>query len=185
MKYIEIIRPSKTDWDRLVDFFRLVIIDTFTKEGITHLKDDIEKEISDKIHHLQMDLDSNGRDRYFLIAIQNNQVIGTIEYGPINQLINDCTQEKFKDLVEVGTIYVHPNFQQRGIGTLLLNEIYLTLQSQGINEFCLDSGYGRAQQVWRKKFGEPEYLFKDYWGKGSDHMIWKVNIKDIPIKNCR
>ncbi|WP_025028958.1 GNAT family N-acetyltransferase [Caldalkalibacillus mannanilyticus] len=181
MKNIEIKRPSKTDFDRLIDFFRLVIIDTFTKEGISHLKDDIEKEIKNKIHYLHMDLESNGKDRYFLIALEHNQVIGTIEYGPISQLINDCTQGEFEDLVEVGTLFVHPDHQKLGIGTLLLNTVYLTLQSHGINEFCLDSGYNGAQKVWKKKFGEPDYLLKDYWGRGYDHMIWRNNIKEIPI----
>jgi hypothetical protein len=56
--------------------------------------------------------------------------------------------------------------------------MYLTLQNRGIEEFCLDSGYLSAQKIWRKKFGEPDYLLKDYWGEGYNHMIWRIKVRD-------
>ncbi|KAF0822419.1 Acetyltransferase [Cytobacillus firmus] len=44
---------------------------------------------------------------------------------------------------------------------------------KGVEEFCLDSGYRQSQKIWKKKFGEPEYLLKDYWGKGLiAHSLW-------------
>jgi hypothetical protein len=57
----------------------------------------------------------------------------------------------------------------------------LTLINKGINEFCPDSGYPNAQKIWRKKLGEPDYLLKDYWGPGHDHMIWRRSTHDIRI----
>jgi hypothetical protein len=41
---------------------------------------------------------------YFLLAIDNNQVIGSIEYGPVSKLIIDLTNGTLKDFVEVGTV---------------------------------------------------------------------------------
>ncbi len=66
-----------------------------------------------------------------------------------------------------------------GVGNLLLTTMYSTLKNNGIEEFCLDSGYGSAQQIWKKKFGDPDYLLKDYWGKGNDHLIWRIRINDL------
>jgi hypothetical protein len=68
-----------------------------------------------------------------------------------------------------------------GVGTLLWNTIFLTFLNRGIEEFCLDSGYINAQEIWKKKFGEPDYLLKDYWGKGHDHMIWKRRTNEMSI----
>ncbi|MEH6980246.1 GNAT family N-acetyltransferase, partial [Bacillus pseudomycoides] len=104
-----------------------------------------------------------------------------IEFGPSSKLINNCTDGALKDLYEIGTVFVLPNYQRRGIGNLLLNAIFLTLLDKGIKEFCLDSGYTNAQEIWKKKFGEPNFLLKDYWGEAYDHMIWRKCINDIPI----
>jgi hypothetical protein len=58
--------------------------------------------------------------------------------------------------------------------------MYLTLQNKGIEKFCLDSGYAMAQKIWTKKFGEPDYLIKEYWSQRFDHMIWSRSINEIP-----
>ncbi|MDX8360521.1 GNAT family N-acetyltransferase [Cytobacillus sp. IB215316] len=183
MLNIEIRRPRSGDKIELNQFFSTVIKDTYAREGLSELFDEIENEIENKKQYLKCDFDSNGRNRYFLIASDknDNKIIGTIEYGPASELINSCTGSILKELYEVGTVFVHPDFQHRGIGTLLLNVMFLTLLNRGIKEFCLDSGYTNAQKVWKKKFGEPDYLMKDYWGEGFDHMIWRRWTNDIPI----
>ncbi|CAG9613360.1 hypothetical protein BACCIP111899_02575 [Bacillus rhizoplanae] len=180
---VEIRRPRIEDIEELNQFFSTTIKDTFAKEGLSELVDDIEKEIESKEQYLKCDFDSNGRNRYFLIAVDKscNKVIGTIEYGPASQLINICTDRALKELYEIGTVFVLPEYQRRGIGTLLLNVMFLTLLNRDIKEFCLDSGYTNAQKIWKKKFGEPDYLLKDYWGEGCDHMIWKRRTDDMSI----
>ncbi|PGZ95438.1 GNAT family N-acetyltransferase [Bacillus pseudomycoides] len=179
----EIRSPRIEDIEELNQFFSITIKDTFAREGLSDLLDDIEKEIENKKQYLKCDFDSSGRNRYFLIAVDKscNKVIGTIEYGLASELINICTNGALRDLYEVGTVFVLPEYQRHGIGTLLLNVMFLTLLNRGIKEFCLDSGYTNAQKIWKKKFGEPDYLLKDYWGDGCDHMIWKRCIDDMPI----
>ncbi|WP_242218375.1 GNAT family N-acetyltransferase [Bacillus cereus group sp. BfR-BA-01380] len=180
---VEIRRPRIEDIEEINQFFSTTIKNTFAREGLSELLDDIENEIDNKKEYLKCDFDSNGKNRYFLIAADTNcnKVIGTIEYGPASELINNCTNQVLKDLPEIGTVFVHPDYQRRGIGNLLLNTMFLTLLSKGIKEFCLDSGYTNAQKVWKKKFGEPDYLLKDYWGDRYDHMIWKRCIDDVSI----
>lgn len=183
MYNVEIRRPRIEDIEELNQFFSTTIKDTFAREGLSGLLDDIENEIENKKQYLKCDFDSNGRNRYFLIAVDKrcNKVIGTIEYGPASELINICTDGALKELNEVGTVFILPEYQRCGIGTLFLNIIFLTLLNRGIKEFCLDSGYTNAQKIWKKKFGEPDYLLKDYWGKGCDHMIWKRRTDDMSI----
>ncbi|PFA67180.1 GNAT family N-acetyltransferase [Bacillus sp. AFS015802] len=181
MKNINIGRPHPDDKKELNHFFRAVIEDTFANEGLSELHDDIKNEISTKIQYLQSDYDSAGTDRYFLIAKMGQTIVGTIEYGEASELIKMTTGGDLTDIHEVGTIYVHPCHQGRGIGSLLLNTMILTLLNRGIEEFCLDSGFTNAQKVWTKKLGNPDYWLKDYWGKGSDHMIWKRNVREFPI----
>ncbi|HWO95274.1 MAG TPA: GNAT family N-acetyltransferase [Bacillus sp. (in: firmicutes)] len=179
MLNVEIRRPRIEDIKKLHQFFRIVITDTFMKEGIGEKVEDKEDEIEMKIKYLERDFESNGEKRYFLIALDGDKMIGSIEYGPSSELISKCTNHALKHLIEVGTVFVHPDYQRKGIGNLLLNKMYLTLQERGIEEFCLDSGYIGAQKIWKKKFGNPAYLLKDYWGEGYDHMIWRIKINDL------
>ncbi|EJS68445.1 N-acetyltransferase [Bacillus wiedmannii] len=183
MYNVKVRRPNSDDLDELNMFFRLVITDTFKNEGLSQLLDDLENEIKTKKQYLKNDLESNGENRYFLLAVDtsNDKIIGTIEIGPASTLINSCTGGVFKDLYEIGTVFVLPEYQRNGIGKLLLNAMYITLLSRGITEYCLDSGYKKAQSIWTNKFGEPSYVLKDYWGESSDHMIWKKSLHDTPI----
>ena len=176
---IKIRRPRIEDMNELNQFFKIVITDTFAKEGISNQAESMNEEIETKGNYLENDFESNGEERFFLIALDNEKIIGSIEYGPASDLILNCTNHALKGLHEVGTVFVHPDYQKNGIGNLLLKNIYVTLQNKRIEEFCLDSGYCSAQKIWKKKFGEPDYLLKDYWEKGYDHMIWKIKVSDI------
>jgi GNAT superfamily N-acetyltransferase len=179
VRKVVIRRPRTEDIEELNQFFRIVVTDTFAREGLAELRDDIEAEIDSKKNYLHTDLDSNGEKRYFLIALIEDKIIGTIEYGPASELIQDCTNGKLGNHVEVGTVFVHPDYQRQGIGNKLLAEMFHTLKTRGIVEFCLDSGYKNAQTIWIKKFGEPDYLLKDYWGQGQDHMIWNITTSGV------
>ncbi len=179
MNSVMIRRPLEEDVKDLNNFFRLVVTDTFHKEGIGDLLKDMEEEIKAKKSCLNSDMKSGGKERYFLIALHGEKIIGSIEYGPASDLIKKCTDQALKDLYEVGTVFVHPDYQKKGIGNQLVAAIYLTLRNKGIEEFCLDSGYKHSQKVWRKKFGEPDYLLKDYWGEGAHHMIWRIKVNSI------
>ena len=176
MIHIKIRRPIEDDKYQLVEFFKTVVVDTFIKEGIKEMVDDLEEEIESKKQYLENDLKSNGELRYFLIAEDKDCIVGTIEYGPASDLINSCTNGKYKNLYEIGTVFVRPDYQGQGIGNLLLKAMIQTLQNKGIREFCIDSGYFNAQKIWRKKFGEPEYFLENYWGEGQHHLIWKIKL---------
>lgn len=181
MLNIKIRRPKSEDKDELYDFFKLVIADTFMKEGIDQDTCDLEEEIELKKKYLQYDLDSKGEFRYFLIAEYKDTIIGTIEYGQASELINNCTNGKLAQLVEVGTVFVRPDYQKQGVGNLLLSAMYQALKDKGIEEFCLDSGYPSAQKIWMKKFGTPEYFLDNYWGENLHHMIWRINLSNLDV----
>ncbi|WP_226674956.1 GNAT family N-acetyltransferase [Mesobacillus jeotgali] len=176
---VNIKRPKTEDREQLNDFFKTVIVDTFTKEGIGDLLDDINEEIEVKKRYLTSDFESNGEKRYFLIAFYGDKIIGSIEFGPANEIIRNVSDPAFEELVEVGTVFVHPDYQRNGVGNLLLKAMYEILLNNGIEEFCLDSGYKSAQLIWKKKFGEPEILLEDYWGEDFDHMIWRLRVSEI------
>lgn len=180
MQGLVIRRPHKEDVKALNDFFDVVIKDTFEQNDIADLLEDYEKEIKEeKMQFLKEDLNSNGHDRFYLFATIFDKLIGTITYGPSNDDINSNTNGEFRDIIEIGSVFVHPDYQRKGIGSLLLNRIYKELEKKGIEEFCLDSGYKNAQKVWIKKYRNPQYCFENYWGEGAHYMIWKVKLLDV------
>lgn len=179
---IEIRKPKIKDIELVKSFFEIVVNHTYIKEGLGGLTDDIENEIVDKKERLVEAIETNGEKRYFLIALDHNQIIATIECCPSNDIIIKGTNNELKDVIEIATVFVHPNYQRKGIGSFLLKIMNLHLMSQNRKEFCLDSGYKSAQLVWKKQFGDPDYILKDYWGEGFDHMIWKRKVEDMLIR---
>lgn len=107
--------PQPKDRAALHGFFRLVIEDTYHKEGIVHLVDDMEEEIRYKKSLLQ----KQGEERFFLLAERDEKIIATIEYGPASELIMDLTSGAYRGIHEVGTVFVHPDHQRIGVGTLM------------------------------------------------------------------
>lgn len=179
MTNIEINRPKFEDVELINEFFQVVIIDTFKRNGISNLVDSMTEEIEDKRRCLNQDIESDGKNRFFLIAKENHKIVGSIEYGPSNELIISCTNGELKELVEIGTVFVHPGYQNKGIGSRLLNLIFEELEKNSIKECCLDSGYKTSQKIWINKFGNPQYHLKDYWGEDGDHMIWRINVEEV------
>lgn len=179
MNNMEIIRPRPEDVKLINEFFEIVLRDTFEKNGISDMTELLEEEIQCKKDNLKQDMESGGRDRFFLIAKEENRIISTIEYSSPNELIISFTNGEYRDLVEIGTVFVHPEYQNKGIGSMMLRLMFDELKRKGINEFCLDSGYKTAQRTWTKKLGTPAYIMKDYWEEGNDHMIWRVSLEGL------
>jgi|GEM_PF-627020 len=173
---IKIDRPRLEDLEETSRFFKKVLTYTFESNGINDMAEDLELEIKTKIKYLNQDHKSGGQKRHFLIAKMDDKIVGTIEFGPANALIKEAGDAYLSTLPEIGSVFVDPEYHNLGIATIMLKAICDVLKKQGIQVFCLDSGYGNAQKVWAHKFGVPKIILKDYWGEGLDHMIWQVVI---------
>jgi N-acetylglutamate synthase-like GNAT family acetyltransferase len=159
--------------------FEQSIPDAFEQEGLGHLKEDIQQEIEHKKQLLHKSLNLADANISFLIAKVNEEVIGTISFGSCGEEIRLCTANQLDDVGELGSLYVLPSCQGQGVGSALIKAMVSHLNKQGIDQFCLDSGYKRAQTKWLRKFGEPYTVAKDYWGHGSDHMVWQCKVSDF------
>lgn len=165
-------RPKIEDLKALEEFFHLVIADTYGKEGLADLVDDINEEVRSKIDYIKKDINSNGQEMYFLVYEIEQKIVGTAAIGPSGHLIYDHIPE-LQNIKELGSVLIDPEYQGQGIGTTLVDQIIERL-SEITTEYCLDSGYTIAKQIWTKKFGEPTKILKDFWAPGADHYIWHI-----------
>lgn len=172
---MEIKKPLKKDLLQLEEFFNVVISDTAKKEGIT-IPGFVDEEVEEK---MKMCREYFGEDKNIsvLIALDEKKIIGTISSSYCTSDIKDAIQDLEEDAVKIGSIYIHPSYQRRGVAKQLLTSMYRILKSKDIREFYLDSGYKSAQIYWRKTFGEPFFTAKDYWGPDADNVIWKVKMQ--------
>ena len=177
---IKITRPQNKDIGEVDQLFALVIKDNFQNEGIASTEE-IEEQVQFQTNNLKQDLDSNGTEEYYLLARSRQTIIGTAAYGKPNEIIRKNWHGDLTGIPEVKSVYILPEFQGRGIGTLLFGSIIQCLGQKDIEEFCLDSGYKRAQGYWSKKLGKPSIILKDYWGKNADHLIWHCNVSDLVV----
>jgi GNAT superfamily N-acetyltransferase len=182
MDDVFIIKPTKEDRKSVYEVFEVSIRDAFEKEGLGDLKKDILAEIENKRNLFSYSLDNKDSDVCFLVAKLDEHVIGTISFGPCGSDIKKCTNYQLDTIGELGSLYVLPHYQGQGVGSALIHAMIKHLHELGIEQFCLDSGYKRAQRKWLRKFGEPYKIVKDYWGKDFDHMVWLCKVNDY-VKN--
>lgn len=158
--------------------FKLTIADAFEREGLGHLQADIRQEIETKIKMTYAALNPQDTDVYLWVARAGEAVVGTVSYAPCGEDIRDCTDNRLAAVGELGSLYVLPAYQGQGVGSALIEEVLDCLRERGISEFCLDSGYKRAQARWLRKFGTPYTAVQDYWGPDSVHMVWLCSVRD-------
>ncbi len=174
-----IARPTIEDIPALDTFFELILTDTFEKNGYLDLAELRDSEILQKKAYIRDDLLENEDKPYFLAAkTEEGVIIGTIASGPANDDILKCTAHAYEGIPEIGSLFVHPDYQGKGLASQLIDAIEVYLRANGYTQYCLDSGYKLAQKTWTRKFGEPAYLIKDHWGEGADHMIWLVTLEN-------
>ncbi|OWR32123.1 GNAT family N-acetyltransferase [Saccharibacillus sp. O23] len=185
-------RLSRTDELSACQVFEQAIRDAFAQEGLADSEDDIAYEISHKSDKLRAALDaaeagvqegerfSPGMPAqpFFLIADLEGETVGTISFGPCGDLIRELSEGRLNGVGELGSLYIRPDLQGLGIGSKLIAGMMQELRARGIESFCLDSGYGRAQKRWRRKFGEPYAWAENYWGPGMPHAIWYCRVED-------
>jgi GNAT superfamily N-acetyltransferase len=174
---ITITKPQKADEEKTKKLFTTVITQNFKDYGFyERYHNDIAYEAGKQEKALDTYFDSNGKKVFFLIAKDKSKIIGTIAYGKPGADIEKYYPEKSDNIPEIKSLYILPKYQGKGIGTKLLKEIMTVLQQNGFKEFCLDSGYPKAQIFWTKRLGEPVVRVTNRWGAGNDYLIWHYTL---------
>jgi len=175
---ILIVRPSVKNKEEIANLFRKTINYAFQQDGLVDRLNDIEDEISKQLDFLNKDFKSNGKNIYFLIAKIDGKIVGTIAKSKPNKIIQENIKENLKKAPEITSVYVLPEFQNKGIGTKLFQSMLKYFKQERVKRFVMDGGYKKSQLFWIKKVGRPTFILKDYWGKNLDHMIWILDIQD-------
>lgn len=182
---ITIRRPEEKDSSQIKDVFIAAISDAFREDGIGDDQEGILEQIEKQVSCLKDDFDSNGQDTYYLVAVVKNKIVGTIAYQwikPEDTFFTTNLKMDVSGVPEITSVYVLPDFQEKGIGTLLFNAILLILKGKNIPRICMDGGYQKSIQFWVRKIGHPDTILKDHWGKGLDQVFWYRKIEDINIQ---
>ncbi|WP_426349043.1 GNAT family N-acetyltransferase [Alloiococcus sp. CFN-8] len=176
---IHVSKLNREDVEGAFEVFKRTIPFAFEREGLKHLTEEINNEIIHKKSLMNDALNTKGIGILFLTAEIEGKIIGTISYGPVGEDIRNCTNGELDEVGELGSVFVLPEHQGKGIATKLINTLISELNKKGIEKFCLDSGYGTAQKIWTRKFGAPYKRVKDYWGPGTVHMVWLCSTKSF------
>ena len=176
MKNIKIVELTEEDFYKAYEVFKVTVPYAFDLSEDVLCMEVVEDEIESKKKVLESALNRDKTGVIVLIAKNNDEVVGTISFGPCSEAIRQCTNNEFSNVGELGSLFILPKYQDKGIGSALIEEMISYLEKRGIKEFCLDSGYKDAQKRWCRKFGNPYKIVKDYWAPGIDNMVWLCKI---------
>ncbi|NLL41737.1 MAG: GNAT family N-acetyltransferase [Firmicutes bacterium] len=169
-------RPGSADLDSAYTVLERAIAQAFEDEGIP--EQEAKEEIEFKKSLILQSVEGRQAELVFMVAKLEGQVVGTSSYGPCGDDVRECTNGELAGLGELGGLYVLPEYQGQGVASAMIAAMLNYLHSIGIEQFCLDCGLKEAQKIWRHKFGAPYAVAKDYWGEGSDHLVWLCNVAD-------
>ncbi|MGI1822618.1 GNAT family N-acetyltransferase [Exiguobacterium sp. TRN 1102] len=134
----------------------------------------LDEEVARLNTTIQDHFDDDTVDLY--VVEEDGILVGAGALLPPNDIISGNIQIE-RDAIELGSVYVSPRMQQRGVGQFLLEEMMREILARGKKVFYLDAGFPSAQAYWQKRLGEPSHILEHYWGPGASHMIWQVHIK--------
>jgi GNAT superfamily N-acetyltransferase len=177
-----IIEPITLEYQAAINkLFDISIRDAFQQDGFVYTESELLQEIDLKKQIVAQAIQSEHSDSniHVLIAKIEDKIVGTISYGPSNPLIHKFTDGALAGIGEIGGLYVLPDYQNKGIGSALIQAMIHFLHTKEIKSFCLDSGYKRAQQRWLRKFGEPYKVVEKVWGPDSIFMIWLCEVQKM------
>jgi ribosomal protein S18 acetylase RimI-like enzyme len=171
---INIIKLQAQDIDKTKQLAALVIQNSFENDGVAHK---YEKYLSEEIIRVQKKFNQDQKENYyFLIGKIGGNVVGTAGYGikvgePIKLALKQLHLAD-KSIVELMSFYVHPQYQEKSIGSKLLQALLAHLKQADYQYFSLYTGYQKAKDFWRKKLGEPEVILPKYFEESLDCSVW-------------
>lgn len=178
MKKTIIVVPTTGEENEIENLFKITIKTAFEEQGVGHLSEFIEEEVRTKMQMVNNFWEGNN-EYYFLVAKIGESLVGAISFGCCGNIIRQSCEGQLNDVGELGSLYVLPKYQGQKIGSKLINSLILYLKQNQIENFCLDSGFKKAQKRWIRKFGQPYKIMKNYWGPNSDHFIWYCKVNDF------
>ena len=170
---MKIIKATQKDEATVFAFLDLTIRHTYGKEEISLGDDDPKDEISFKMAYFKSILNEKNAAFYLLF---DPFLIGTISYKKVEGDILSLSQGAYKNEVEIGSVYVHPSYQNKSYGKRLLIHVLHDLKAKNKRMFCLDCGYPKAQVIWTHLLGKPVIVDAHHFGKEKPLMIWHCDV---------
>ena len=118
----------------------------------------------------------------FFIARNDDQIVGSIGHSDPGKSIRMALEKlpgDFSSLQEIVSVYVHPDHQERGLGTMMFEEMKDHLHKAGIKYLAVSSGYEGGILFWQKKLGSATIVLPDYY-YGYPAYIWIKETSDRP-----
>lgn len=139
--------------------FKIVPFENKHREAVLNLLSGVFQ------HKYTDDYLNTGISRKFVL-LEDNRVIGFLEY------------EVLFDDAEIFMIAVHPDFQGKGLGRMLMDFCVKDLQREGVRSVYLDVAVNntRALEFYRKYGFEVVYTRKEYYKDGTDAYLMKKEI---------
>lgn len=171
----EIVRPRLEDIDEIRKMLKSSLEDTFSRNGIDTIFE-IDEEIDSKIEKLKADIINHDNRYYFLLAKSEGRIVGVSAFFPLSEIIREHIPGSSEEDLEIGCVYLDPDHQRLGIGSMLFGRIENELKRTNRKGFYLCSGFETSQAYWKSKLGEPLFAIRDIWGIGKHELIWKCEI---------
>lgn len=134
----------------------------------------LTEEIEETLKAMEESISGQNNRTFFVAVSANNKVVGVMGMkDPEEKMIPYTKTDKPVELINA---FVSKDYRRQGIGKALVGAIENQARQKGYKELVLNSG-PRYQfsgwAAWKKIFGEPAAIAKDFYGEGWDAPVWR------------
>ncbi len=155
------------DIEQLRPVFETTIRDPITREIFTD-------EVSENLEYAEQFRRGQG-EMYFAVALAaGRQAVGVMALRPLAPSMRQFAETARP--VELTTACVMDSQRGSGVGRALVSHLETVAKERGHSEIVLNSGpryRATGWPFWRRLYGEPVAVAKDYYGPRFDAMVWR------------
>lgn len=180
MKDIKVIDFDPKYIDKIIELFKIVIKDSFIREGLENETKELNNLIQSKIKLVKDYLDSKDNIKKMFIVVEQDKVVGVIALTEVSDIIKNNYQYDYNNTVGISSLYILPEYQSKGIGkSLIVHTIQFLENNTKIRQYFVYSGFKIAQIFWNKFLGKPNHILINYYKNSDNCYIWhkKINKK--------
>ncbi len=176
---------DQKDISKTFELIKAVTLDSFVAEGENLQEERTQTEIAEILATQAQRLEQyiQNKQPFFFVAKENEKIIGAIALGEASHVIQKALaqlEKKFPNLPEILSLYIDPQYQRKGIGSMLFDRIMEKIRESSYEFFSVYTGYKTGLHFWTKKLGEPSVIFENYYGVGFHCWVWIRETAYVP-----
>lgn len=149
------------------------ILETWIRDRGT--REIISSEIEEVLNDVRGSINHTNNITYLVAEEKDGKVIGMLGFRPpVEKMLVFASTQNPAEMINA--FVAQDRRGGKGVGRALVSRVEELAKQKGHTEIIFNSGLRYMYSgwpIWIRMFGKPSAVAKEYYGKGSDAMVWR------------